>query len=199
MKTTKLILLIGAVVVVMGCDKAKEAKDKKDELKATIAAHEDKLNESVNQIEEHLQEAMNTGKKMKCNYSFVDEDDGEISSKAWIWGDKNKVISTVTGRQEIVVFDGNTFYNWNEGELKGAKMNKDCVDSLPKEGADENGNDADKETFGEFETSEQIIARANGNCKETDEEIDFTVPSNVEFMDTCDLLKKQMELLKNLE
>jgi hypothetical protein len=80
----------------------------------------------------------------------------------------------------LTVFDGATTYSWDITTKQGTRMTKDCAEEMKK-----NAPIAEGEK--EVDTIEEFLDTEAGRtgCKETTENVDFSVPTDVNFVDQC--------------
>lgn len=200
------VLTVGFVAV--GCGKKQSAQQEgsKDEMKKGIERVDgedgpsDKLGEVLKKGElmgEQIQNAIQKGETLECTYRVSEADENSVI-KTYISGEKYKSVVTTDGEEFNALFDGKTQYSWSSmGEKKGVKMSSECMEDLGEEVDDETDDMADYEDF--KTTSEILDQEVEMSCNKAGK-IDFSVPSDVEFVDQCEMLKtqmKQMEQLKN--
>jgi hypothetical protein len=188
MKKALLVLpIIAATILLAGCGKNPAQNENQNQTAQQIEnTNQDK---AVNSI----QEAFNSGKKMKCVYSSTDNGktyQGQMYIDSN--GGKFETVNIVNNQSSYSLFDGESFYTWS-GDLKsGMKMSKQCVEDLknsaPNKGvplpasATDNPSDFDKNA-------------TDVKC-ETVDEINLTPPAEINFTDNCEMLKKSMEMMK---
>ncbi len=179
MKKTLLALTVVATFFLSGCSNGDQVSVMKESAGVLDVATQG----SAGSVVSSLKDAIGLGKKMEC----VSKDaDGE--TKAYIDGSKYKSASITKDGTMISVFTGEDFYMWNEKTKEGLVMTKVCTDelnrSVPKVGGVDNSS-----INTEFQTTEDIVAEESiDNCKETGS-IDFTIPTDVKFIDQCEMMK----------
>lgn len=167
--------MLAAAVFLSGCSDG----GKSPAVKETVETKESSQDSLIGS----LKDAIGLGKKMEC----VSKEDG-METRSYIDGTKYKAVSETKEGKMVMVFDGKDFHMWNEKTKEGFVMTKSCIDGLNKgvskmEGAEDVSGD------GNFRSTEEIIAEESlDNCKETGP-IDFTVPTDVKFVDQCELMK----------
>lgn len=141
--------------------------------------------------ENKLADLLGKGAKIRCEYQ-IKEGDGEVNMTTYIDGEKFRSETNTAQMQAFSVFDGDAYYSWLKGETKqGTKMTRSCMEEM-------GSNSPEKEAVGEknqFSSVDDIVRQENEmkmNCQEIDE-IDFEIPTDVNFIDTC----KMMEGVKN--
>ena len=92
------------------------------------------------------------------------------------------------------VFNEGVFSSWNNINSDGKKFSLECMNSLNLE-PDESSKEDEEKLYEEFLSFDDII-KISKSCKEYEKEVVFNSPKNVSFLDYCELLKKQIELLK---
>lgn len=144
---------------------------------------------------EKLKNAISSGKKMKCTYK-TGEENGATEVVTYIQGDKYKTEVVLGEMITTSVFDGEVMYSWVVGQKIGTKMTMDCIDSLDTKGEteapQENAPLEDGEGF-----VEKLSSAQNLNCEDTGD-IDFSIPTDVDFSDQCEMLKSQQKMIEGL-
>lgn len=140
-----------------------------------------------------LKSAISSGKKMKCTYKISDTD-GEMEITTYMQGDKYKTEADFGQMKTVSVFDGDGMYSWSVGEKTGTKMTMDCMKSLsadiPEEKTTQDNVPKDEEEF-----VDSLEDAKNLKCESFDD-VDFEIPSDVEFADQCEMLKSQQKLME---
>jgi hypothetical protein len=131
-----------------------------------------------------LKEMIGMGKTMEC----VEKVEGE-EIRTYIQG-KTYKSSAVSKEMTITsIFDGETFYSWNTLTKAGTKMTMACLEELgknmPEGPSTEVDNDIEFDSVDEMMEDPQMVS----NCKEISEKIDFSVPTNINFVDQCLMIK----------
>lgn len=203
-KTPLLLSIILMVFILSGCS----GKNKE-----TVGNNNLDTNGVVQQVEENvanknaemeegnilnkLKNSLSSGKKMKCVYKIESEGNAtEIIS--YMQGEKYRSEIAMGAIKTKSIFDGDTMYSWVEGQKQGMKMTMDCMESLGNESntpEDKNGEILPKEGD---EFVESLKDAKNLSCEDAGD-IDFSVPSDVEFTDQCEMLKSQQELLETFK
>ncbi len=138
------------------------------------------------------------GESMKCVYT-IDMGNGEVKTESYVQGEKFKSITTMDVGEEMktyAIFDGKNQYSWVEGKTEGFKMSMDCMDDMGDlygemdETEDEDSNEV-MEIDDMFENAMDIDCQPVGK-------IDFTIPSNITFVDQCEMMKDQMKQIEEL-
>jgi hypothetical protein len=140
------------------------------------------------------------GKKMRCEYAMGE---GGKTMTAIMYMDKDRYRTEMdmpTGKM-ISLYDGKTMYSWAEGTKQGMKMDMKCMETiesdLPTEDA---SSDAPSKVPESYESPEDALGSIPDiSCEEVSGSIDLSVPSDVLFTDQCEMMKKSMEQMKQLE
>lgn len=141
-----------------------------------------------------IKDAIGLGKRMKCTYSAPDDTGKMGSSTIVVDGEKYKFIAEANGEKSYGVFDGDMQYMWEGKTKQGIKMSKACTDELEKLSGTNNAVSA-PETPQSFE--ESFDGGQGVKCEPTSE--DFSVPTDVKFVDQCTILQETMKSLGGLK
>lgn len=144
---------------------------------------------------EKVKNAILGGKKMECTYKMKDETSTGISeTKSYIDGEKHKSTYTVNGENFVSVFDGKVSYSWSEKTKTGSKFEIDCMKGLSQDTPETNTGEEPA-----YESSEEMVEdMMDVSCKPASG-IDFSIPSDVTFSDTCAQMKASMEALEKMK
>ena len=192
MKKTLLgVVIVGAAFVLSGCGSPAATNQ-------NAAGNPSPAKQSTSpsgSVISSIKDAMGLGTKMKCEYSMGTGTDA-VKSTAYIEGKKSKSVGSFNGITTNTIFDGETMYNWQEGQKTGFKMTMACINelkaSLP----------ADKQTTpgADIKSPEDQFANAtNTSCSPTTESVDFSAPVGVIFNDQCEMMKGVIDMTKNLK
>lgn len=189
-----LVIIIGGFFVFkkVSDDKKNEAKNPIAQEKIETEGDKEEGEKSSGIIDELAK--IKDGKKMKCVYTIKMGED-EFQSESYVQGDKYKSISVMDALEEkktYVIFDGENQYSWTDGAVEGFKMNADCMEDTAEELEDAVDVPETAELGDLFENAVDV------KCNPV-EEIDFTVPSNITFVDQCEMLKNQMKQIEELK
>ncbi|MFA6183844.1 MAG: hypothetical protein WC682_01950 [Parcubacteria group bacterium] len=141
-----------------------------------------------------LKNAISSGKVMKCTYKMNDLD-GSSEIITYMQGDKYKTELNIGQVKTSSVFDGDSMYSWSAGQKTGTKMTMDCINSLnTKEAVDKDIPSSepiqdDKDFMDSLKNSQDL------NCEDA-KDIDFSIPSDVTFIDQCEMLKSQQKMIE---
>ena len=202
MKKRRLIL-IGSVLllvsVLSGCDEKHSSTNMPE--KKTISTREKKEEKVGDNLwdQVRLQAALQAGKKIKCTMIIPgDSEEKSAQTEFYFDGEKYRSMMDVNGKKNYTIFDGKTFYNWQDSQAKGTKMDKECLDKLQEETIKL---PTEEENMEEPKTVDKILEdnkAAKFNCQEVDQ-IDLSLPANVEFIDQCEMLNKIKEQAEKLQ
>ena len=123
----------------------------------------------------------------------------QIGSRIVFLDRGNKNYRTENKQSNMIIyaiFNEGVFYSWNNVNSDGKKFSLECMNSLKMEPAESSKEDKEK-LYEEFLSFDDIIKVAK-SCKKYEKEVIFNSPNNVSFLDYCDLLKKQMDLIKEM-
>ncbi len=204
MKKIAPIAIIVALIIIVGGffvfkkvsdDKKNEAKNSVVQEKIETEGDKEEGENSSGIIDELAK--IKDGKKMKCVYTIKMGED-EFQSESYVQGEKYKSISVMDALEEkktYAIFDGENQYSWTDGATEGFKMSVDCMKDATKkmEGTIDMPEAGETAELGDlFENAVDV------KCNPV-EEIDFTVPSNITFVDQCEMLKNQMKQIEELK
>ena len=194
-----LIGLVALTFVLVGCgNKTNPLESAKENINAKIENGKElvetgkKIADEKQSMVGGLKEAMKRGVTMKC---VTDSADGH-----WViyTNGKNSRTegTTADGHEMVILAKDKVVYTWDKKTKKGQKVDKDCMDDFQKNmGMDTS--EMMKDDFEEFTPEKMEIKEKDGSLKcVPSTKADFSVPSDVEFTDQCEMLKKQMSGLK---
>ena len=185
MKKTLLgVVIVGAAFILSGCGKP-AATDQN-----TVQNPAQQSGSVISSIKD----AMGLGTKMKCEYSMGTGADA-VKSTAYVEGKKFKSVGTFNGMVSNTIFDGETMYNWQEGQTTGFKMTMTCINNL-KSSMPQNNPAA---PAGVKSPEDQFKDATSTSCSPSSESVDFSAPSNVTFNDQCEMMNKSLEMMKNIK
>ncbi len=173
-------------------------------LSACIVGGGDKTAEENKEVEkeesgviQNIKDALTKGRKMECT-TKVSANGVEFESKSYVHGEKFKSISEVEGSKFYTLFDGDYFYNWGDALPQGTKMSEEClkeIEELSKDLAE----GSEVVEGDQYQSSEELFEEGvDVSCKSV-LSIDFSVPSDVNFVDQCETMKKMIESVKKLQ
>jgi hypothetical protein len=141
-----------------------------------------------------IKDAIGLGTQMKCTYTSKNGD-SSFESTVYVKGSQYKSVMAIGGKNMNAIFDGTTIYSWIDGQTTGTKFTMACMtdlkSSLPQEQKD-SVNAPVKDPADSFNNA------VDTKCVPSSE-ADFTVPTNVTFTDQCDMMKKSIEMMKNVK
>jgi hypothetical protein len=198
----KIILLTVILLVVItfsGCNDKKSSEQTENIAEEIASQKSIETNSQENGgILNSIKDAISSNKKMECIY--VSSEDGlNAEIKTYIQGDKYKTEFLMDGKKNNSIFDGKISYSWEEGSKQGVKIDMECFDSLD-DGVDINNfkevedvevvQESDNEPMDIFDGAQDV------NCQNTGD-IDFSIPQDINFIDQCEMLKNQQQLINN--
>ena len=135
------------------------------------------------------------GKTMECTFAQKGIGAGQVEMKMQSQGKKFRSSYTANGETFVSVSDGEVIYAWSTKNNTGTKMDIACMkslaDSIPqaKNAVGDQANPKDPEAL--------VDEKPDMHCTPI-ASVDFSVPSDVKFTDTCAQMKKAFESMKNL-
>lgn len=186
MKKIQVAVLAAGVLVLAGCgNKAADNQTTKET-----------INEAVSEMTQgqanpggvisSIKDAMGLGTMMKCTYKTKDID-GEFSTTSYVKGKKFMSETTVAGKTERMLFDGDAIYNWVDGKKEGTKMSMTCLDDINKE--TEKSSDKKEAIPITDPTDEDAFDDALDTKCEPASGMDISLPSGIKFADQCEAMK----------
>jgi hypothetical protein len=139
-----------------------------------------------------------SGKAYECEYAMpAAGEEGGGTATIVMQGERYRTEVETTEGTFISVFDGETSYSWMAGETEGMKMSHTCMEDFGEDMAEF----AEEEEMMEetFETPEEALETIPDiSCHETSS-ADFSVPGDVEFVDQCEMLQTQMQMMEQMQ
>lgn len=192
-------LILSLVIVLSGCGKEKEIEQNANQAISQEITAEGQVDdsESESSMIGRLKNAISSGKKMKCVYKINSgEDNTEVIT--YVQGDKYKTEMVLGQMKTFSIFDGDVMYSWLEGQKTGTKMDMECVNGLgAEEGAQNNETGKNVSVEDEEGFVESLSDAQSLQCEDADD-INFDIPSDINFTDQCELLKNQQRLMEGL-
>lgn len=198
-KTTILGFALVSMIFLSGCAQKKEIIDDQKsvsgDVKSEIVSDNEVKQEKVEEggALNSLKSAILSGKKMRCTYK-IKEGNVELKITTYVQGDKYKTEVDLGQVKTNSIFDGDVVYSWSVGQKTGTKMTMDCMKSLgedlPK------NNEADKSVPEDSEEFVDSLKDSQDLSCENFDEVDFEVPTDIEFVDQCEMLKAQQKLME---
>lgn len=199
MKKTVIFAVIVAVsFLAVGCNKKQAQKPgaENNEQQKNESMTKD-ANSQMEYLGEQIKDAITKGEKLECVYSTSDSE-GEQSVKMYMSGEKYKSVVTADGEEFNSLFDGEAQYSWPSTEKEGIKMSAECVEEFGVEDESMENMD-DYEDFDNFRTTDEVLEQDLEMTCNKISEIDFSVPSDVKFVDQCEMVKNQMQQMQQLQ
>ncbi len=205
-KKIQMLLIAGLFCVSLaGCDKKATDENINQDLSGDSKTSEIK-NVVENSGDEPMMQTMERsgladligrGAKVRCEYQMK-EGNGEVNVTTYIDGAKFRAETNATDMEAISVFDGEVYYSWTKGVgSQGTKMTRSCLENI-KTNAQE---DEVAQGENQFESVDDIVMQENElkmNCQEVDE-IDFEIPTDIQFIDTCKMMEGLENQTQNME
>ncbi|MDD5084104.1 MAG: hypothetical protein PHT88_04245 [Candidatus Moranbacteria bacterium] len=195
MKKTLLIAVVIAIIIAAGWyfwNKSSAPKAAPDTSEATPEMAPLPSIEEKTGVISSIKDAIGLGKKLACTYTSTGN--SAISSTVFIDGQKTKTIAAVNGETMYGIFDGKTQYTWTTGANKqGFKMDKSCMEELKTLAPQ-----AAAPTPAPIQDYDSFDAAQNVSCTAAEEE-DFSIPSDITFVDQCEMIKSSMETLDQMK
>lgn len=175
-------------ITLSGCFHDKQQEQFQEQKQDQVKEQEYKTNESgMNNISEMLA----SGKNIKCTYRLRAEDDFEVIT--YVDGEKYRTESRMNNMKYSAVFDGKDMYSWMDGQENGTRMNLECMKDLDM-------NEIEESPQAEIEEDpvNLFTDKIDLRCEEV-RNIDFSTPKGVNFADSCEMMKTQMNQLKQVQ
>lgn len=152
--------------------------------------------EKVSEVSEEMGGVFDFSKPMECTYETKDEEGNIVESKVYIDGEKYRSEFSAGGVKYYSISDGETMYTWSNESKEGTKMDIDCMNNLGGEVIKEDSAEASSSNY---ETSQDLLEAAMGvDCKDA-KSVDVSTPKDINFIDQCEMLKQQMEMIKSYQ
>ncbi|GBE16351.1 hypothetical protein BMS3Abin15_00165 [bacterium BMS3Abin15] len=179
------VSIVLAVLVVAGCKHDKKTEEVKKQETVMDKAKSAAMN---------IKDAIAGGKSMECEVK-VSSEGNMVISKFSVRGEKSRSEMETGVGKRITIFDGKTVHSWNEATKEGIVNDSDCLEGLETSVPEEDDNDNDYPTY---KSSEEIAENAPETVCQPVGSIDFSIPTDVNFIDQCEMIKQMQESLKNL-
>lgn len=182
------------VLVLAGCSgPAPKTEDSGAGMSENMPMEENKSSSSMmpekNSMDmEDWASAIAKGEKLSCTYT--DDEGGE--AKIAIDGEKYRMEYASKIGTMVSVFDGETFYTWNENSGEGFSQTVACIEKWSEDIPD---SPEQPETF---RSSEEAVSELPDIRCEKSGNVDVTVPEDIEFVDQCAMMEKQMEAMEGM-
>jgi hypothetical protein len=193
-KTLTILSLILAVSFLAGCGKKVSQNQIQNQNQTTVQNQE--KGPATGGVINSIKDAMNLGKKTKCIYT-MGIGDQSFQTEMYIDGKNHKTITTINGKKNYSVLDGDMIYNWSEADKKGTKMSMKCIEELKTQ--TKTNTQAPPVDAENLKTNPDDFNDAmNVKCEEVSL-VDFTIPNDVVFTDTCETMKKSLEMMNQVK
>jgi len=178
-----------AVLVFSGCGGQKTAQQ--TEVQKEVPA--EVKNEKAGGIVSSIKDAIGLNVKMKCTTTANDG----VVSVAYVQGKMFKSSVEVMKKRQNAIFDGEATYTWSEGEKTGLKMTMACIQELKSSLPEQQKNSLDA-SIPDIEKQINVDAKAKVSCVPAGD-VDFSIPSDVVFTDQCEVMRKSLDMMKNVK
>jgi Spy/CpxP family protein refolding chaperone len=185
MNKLKIVAMATGILLLAGCSNQAVQNQNGDAQNAQNQKQEQKGSGMISSIKD----AMGLGKTMRCTYRIQNENGGNDEIVTYVEGEKYATQMNVAGQKQRMVYDGETIHSWQEGQKQGMKMTKACTDEMDASMPED---DEEPEDVPEFDAENAFDEAMDVKCEEVSN-ADFSVPSNVEFVDQCEMLKGIMK------
>lgn len=187
------IILIGLFFWWSGKNKSGQPENVKQEEAAGTETKTQKQSESkIGGISDWLS-SLAGGQALTCTYKFdATGKDKDAEVKVSMMGKKYRSEFEAGGMKFASVFDGTTLYSWSDIQKQGTKMDMNCMEQLKTQAPQ--GDDQDKQ----YEKSPEDFLKNQPNiqCEPSSGAADFSVPSDVQFTDSCAMMQKSLEMMQ---
>ena len=185
------VLLAGIGFFLMKSDKKETSRD----VSPGVASEESNVVSDKGSIIGNALDAFKSGKKMKCSIRATDGSETSFYSE----GKKFKSVAMVNGSGYATIFDGTTYYSWDEKTKQGMKFTEACMkdwsDQFAKTSEDASVSNTPSSPA---DTPEEVLGNTDDTACESVAMIDFSVPNDIKFVDQCEVMKQTQDLLKNM-
>lgn len=188
--------MISLAFVLAGCGQkdqpsVQENQTQNQETQNSTGVKKDGLVGQAINSAETLKNAILGGQKLECAYKMKnDSNTGEI--KGYIDGKKYKSSFEMKGEKYISIMDGKTIYNWSEKTKIGTKMDVQCMQDLGNSLPQANSQNSYKSP------EDMTDSMIDISCQPASS-IDFSIPSDVIFTDTCQQMKDSLQKMKDFQ
>jgi len=187
------LVLAGGFIFLKGGKKTAEAPSGEKKTEQAVVSKDD--GNLLLDTADKIKAAMLGGKKMECVFKQDMGDKKQIEMKMQSQGKKFRTSYTVANGETFnSVSDGEVIYSWSTKTTEGQKMDLKCMEDLSKGVPQADSATGDKIDYKDSETL--VDEQPDMNCSST-ADIDFSVPSDVKFTDTCAEMKKVFDSMKD--
>jgi hypothetical protein len=114
----------------------------------------------------------------------------------YVDGEKYATEMNVGGMKQRMVSDGEAMYSWQEGKKQGIKMTNKCMEEMNADMPEDDEEEMDMPE--EFDMETAFDDAMDVECKEFSS-ADFSVPSDVEFADQCEMMRNMMKNMEDMQ
>ncbi len=191
MKTLKIVAMVAGVLLLAGCGN-KAVQNTND-----TGTNDSGMNEApqaenqgaMGGVISSIKDAMASGKTMKCTYTIKGADGGDMTATSYVDGGKYKTEMTVAGNTQNMIFDSEAMYSWADGQKQGMKMTTACSKELAANAPKDQTNAVNEPD----PTGEKTFDNATDVSCEPASDVDFSLPTDVTFIDQCEMMKNVMK------
>lgn len=181
------VSVLVAALVFSGCGAQKAAQQTEVQKEAPVEVK----NETAGGVVNSIKDAVGLNAKMKCTTTA---NDGVVST-VYVQGKMFKSSVEVMKKRQNAIFDGEATYTWAEGEKTGLKMPMACIQELKASLPEQQKNSLDASIP---DIEKEINANAKVNCAPAGD-VDFSIPSDVVFADQCEVMRKSLNMMKDIK
>jgi nitrogen fixation-related uncharacterized protein len=191
-----IIILIGLFFWWSGKNKSGQPESAKQEETTETATQkqQEKPESKIGGITDWLS-SLSGGKALSCTYNF-DESGKAGAVKINMMGKKYRSEFEAGGMKFTSVFDGTTLYSWSDSQKQGTKMDMDCMEQLKTQTEAQAQPNSPSQSQYEKSPEDFLKNQPNIQCEPSSGAADFSVPSNVQFTDSCAMMQKSLEMMQ---
>jgi len=140
-----------------------------------------------------------SGKRMQCIYEMGGTSDRSLSVKMFADKSRYRTETATPAGTMISLSDGVAMYTWTVGTKQGVKMDFECAKGL-QGGLSKDTSGTTQPGQSSYPSPQDAVRNIpNISCSEAVDPVDFSVPSDVAFVDQCALLKSSLDAAKNVQ
>lgn len=188
MNKWKVIAVVLGVFLFSGC--GNKAPNNQSQNVQNIQTKNDSEKTSGEEMIDSIKKAMASGKEMKCVYTIKDPGGETMQTTTYVSGEKYRTEMAVAGKTQYMVFDGEAMYSWMDGQNQGTKMTMDCAQDMAKNSPE---SPEDIDPTGEKMFNDAVDVKCNPTSG-----ANFSIPTEINFIDQCEYMNKMNESLKNM-
>lgn len=191
-----IIILIGTFFWWSGKNKSGQQESAKQEETTETATQkqQEKPESKIGGVSDWLS-SLSGGKALSCTYNF-DESGKAGSVKINMMGKKYRSELETAGVKFTSVFDGTTLYSWSTAQKQGTKMDMNCMEQLKTQSQTQAQPNSPSQSQYEKSPEDFLKNQPNIKCEPASSAADFSVPSDVQFTDSCAMMQKSQEMMQ---